>query len=152
MRLTIENQEVVLYVDKSSVAYRAMIVDLDRIHLLGNVYLARHVIMMCLLPQKDATCLYRLGQIIQSRFPASIQNINWFMTYYFVEFDDYISKMLSIQHELQPSSIPIDDFDLMASKIDMWVEEQRNPVIRKEIAAIVRHRLAEYGILDPSTR
>lgn len=86
MKLTIENQEVVFYAN-SLVAYRAMIVDLDRIHLFGDVVLARHVVMMSLLPERDIKCLYELGRIIQSKYPASIQNINWFMTYFFVEFD-----------------------------------------------------------------
>ncbi|RFM31238.1 hypothetical protein DXN04_29345 [Chitinophaga silvisoli] len=91
MRLTIENQEVVLYIDES-VAYGVMVVDLDSVYSLGDMPLARHIIMICLLSGRDIDFLYRLGKIIQSKFPASILSIDWLMTYYFVEFEDYISN------------------------------------------------------------
>jgi len=146
-----ENQQIVFY-RGNIVYYKSMIVDLDRIYMFGEIPLSHHVVMLSLFPWKKIDVLYQLGKIIQSKFPLSISAINWPSTYFYVEFEEYIDKLASIEIEINDRGQSMDYVDkVIHERYDLWDTERQDIGVVKLIGQLVRCRFDEFEIQIPNT-
>lgn len=147
------NQRIVIS-KGSHILHSALIVDLDRIHLYRERYpLSYHIIQAGLHPQKEIISLYQLGKIIQMKFPESIDTIDWKTTYFYVEYEDYIDKLASIEMSFNDTADSFDYIDkLIHERFDLWEDQRHYDEIVNSIMGLIKCRLREFEIQTPNTR
>lgn len=154
MAITIkEEAQYISFYKKNNRLYQILIADLDRPYLSGKYTVSYHVRIVSFCVWRDMDCLYRLGKIIQTKFPQTIQTINWPMTYFNAEYDDYISKLATFKFSLGAIPSPTDQIDRIITEVfDIGEQERLNSDINRGIVEIVKRRFAEYKIISPGTQ
>lgn len=146
IRLVEENQHIAFYKANERL-YQIIVTDLDRSFLSGRDIVCHHVRMVSYCVWRDMQCLYRLGHIIQEKYPATIKTINWRITYFNAEYADYISKLATFNFSLGVNSTPIDYTDRIIAEIfDIGEQERLNAETNQEIVKIVNQQMNEYRL------
>lgn len=147
-----EEAQYITFCKGNSKLYQILIADLDRPYLSGEYIVSHHVRMVSFCVWRDMNCLYQLGKIIQTKFPQAIKTINWPITYFNAEYDDYISKLATLKFSLGVIPSPTDQIDRIITEVfDIGEQERLNSDINRGIVEIVKRRLAEYKIIHPDT-
>lgn len=146
------NQKIVIYRGEY-ILYSALIADLDRIFLFMKRHsLSYHVIQASKNPRKELLSLYQLGKIIQIQYPESINSIHWALTYFYVEYEDYIDKIARIEMSEEDDESEEYANRLAQGRFDLSASEKHYDAIVDTLNALVKCRLREFGIQTPNTR
>ncbi|MDQ0110506.1 hypothetical protein J2T02_005658 [Chitinophaga terrae (ex Kim and Jung 2007)] len=142
-----EDQYISLY-KKNKKLHQIIVTDLDRPFLSGRDVVSHHIRMVSFHVWREMQCLYQLGRIIQTKYPSTIKAINWPMTYFNAEYDDYISKLATFNFSLGINPAPTDYIDrIITERFDIADKESGNTEINRGIVYIVRQRMNEYGLI-----
>ncbi len=78
--------------------------------------------------------------------------MNRLITYFNVEYEDYISKLATFKFSLGSIPFPVDQTDrIITEGFDIGEQERFNNDINREIGEIVKRRLVEYKVAYPGT-
>lgn len=146
-----EEANYITFYNENYRLYQILIADLDRLHISGKYTVSYHVRMLSFCTWRDMDSLYRLGRIIQMKYPSTIKTINWLITFFNAEYEDYISKLATFKISLDVIPTPTDPIDRIITEVfDIGKQERLYNDVNREIVDVVKRRLAENKIIFPS--